>query len=616
MGVSTRRLSPSGGLWGLGEGLFLRRGPRGCRCNRIMPALEKQTTLLHAHDTAREAVVMEVKEAAGAQSLTAASAALDEQARKVFVSPRVVDERSFEQLASTLRALTTEAANQGKSLAQASEGVRSLSENLRGLTKDLATKTDQATKVMPVLETRVASAQQLIDRVTRDTAIVKAREARDAISAQIAEQSATWKQQFVQEARESVMSQATAAVDEVMAQHAQSMIASKVQAAVDAAIEAAVRQAVRDALATLKSDVQESVQHAVNKQAASMQAAHTQGLFPQPRQEAASVGQSSIESASRAEALLREGVARAQAVLNSLEAASSKAQATGTQLEHSVEAVAGEISQQLSALRNDALVIVGGASARIEGAASTAAEHAAKQALAQAHEMAKSELLSELTEHVAEILEPELTKQEAATIEAIQTAQHAAHEQISTLVANAEDAARSAAERLGAVVVQAREMAVSLEGRATKHEQLSHDVKISRDTADASNQQNAQSVLQQLQEQTQASAALLTMLSDRVEAAAHATDNIVRALEEAKRAAEQAAGSEKNSTASETSAMATQATSSHGQIISHGQVISHEQVMQAMTQLTHLLGHAAQAGQWLQSITQQARMGVGMQRVN
>jgi hypothetical protein len=212
-----------------------------------MPALEKQTTLLHAHDKAREAVVMEVKEAAGAQSLTAASAALNEQARKVFVSPRVVDERSFEQLASTLRALTTEAANQGKSLAQASEGVRSLSENLRGLTKDLATKTDQATKVMPVLETRVASAQQLIDRVTRDTAIVKAREARDAISAQIAEQSATWKQQFVQEARESVMSQATAAVDEVMAQHAQSMIASKVQAAVDAAIEAAVRQAVRDA---------------------------------------------------------------------------------------------------------------------------------------------------------------------------------------------------------------------------------------------------------------------------------------------------------------------------------------------------------------------------------
>jgi hypothetical protein len=62
--------------------------------------------------------------------------------------------------------------------------------------------------------------------------------------------------------------------------------------------------------------------------------------------------------------------------------------------------------------------------------------------------------------------------------------------------------------------------------------------------------------------------------------------------------------------------MATQTTSSHGQDISHGQIISHEQVMQAMTQLTHLLGHAAQAGQWLQSITQQARMGVGMQRVN
>lgn len=550
---------------------------------------------------------MEVKDAASGSSHAHGAASIDQQASRVFVSPRVVDERAFDQLASTLRGLTNEAAQQARGLSQAGDGVRTLSENLRGLTKDITTRTEQAAKVLPLLETRVASAQQLVDRVTRDTAIVKAREARDVIAAHILEQIPQWKQEFAAQAKQAMLEQAEQEVTSLVQQQIPAMIAQQVRSQVHGAIELAVRDAVREALATLKNDVSQSVHEGAGLGGAGLAASGKSGLF-----QASPVA---IDSASgrgsMGEPLLRDALARAEGARIALEAAASKAQLAGTQLEQNVEDVAGEISQQLAALRADAHVIVGGASARIEGAAATAAEHAAKQALSQAHEIVKSQLLQEITNHVGEMLEPELTRQEAATIEAIVTAQHAAYEELSTLVANAEQAAHAAAERLGAAVVEARGLARTLGGsRASGPGNSAADVQeravnaVYADHSQPASTLAASSLLAQLQQQTDLGTQLLLNLSERVEAASHATDAIVQALAEVPA----------KQPVSYTQIAHASGVAQHGATHSEATAAAIAAAGQASQQLAQLLTHTAQAGQWLQSITQHAHQtGMALQ---
>jgi hypothetical protein len=557
-------------------------------------------------DLAREAVVMEVKDAASGSSHALGAGSIDQQASRVFVSPRVVDERAFDQLASTLRGLTNEAAQQARGLSQASDGVRTLSENLRGLTKDLTTRTEQAAKVLPLLETRVASAQQLVDRVTRDMAIVKAREARDAISAHIVEQTPQWKQEFVAQAKQAMLEQAEQEVASLVQQQIPAMIAQQVRSQVHGAIELAVREA----LATLKSDVSQSVHEGASKNTgagfggAGFAAPSRSGLF----QASPMASDSASGRGSMGEPSLRDALARAEDARVALEAAASKAQLAGTQLEQNVEDVAGEISQQLAALRADTHVIVGGASARIEGAAATAAEHAAKQALSQAHNIVKSQLLQEITNHVGEMLEPELTRQEASTIEAIVTAQHAAYEQLSTLVANAEQAAHAAAERLGAAVAEARGIARTLGGsRVSGLGNTGADAQERAVYADHSQPAStlaASSLLAQLQQQTDLGTQLLLNLSERVEAASHATDAIVQALAEVP--AMQPVSYAPMAHAS--------GVAQHGATHSEATAAAIAAAGKASQQLAQLLSHTAQAGQWLQSITQHAHQtGMALQ---
>ncbi len=518
-----------------------------------------------ALDAARNAVVMEVKDAAAGVTTGLAAPSpqqlaqqldrqLDQTTARLFVSPRVIDERAFEQLASTLKALSAEAAAQARSLSQASAGVQTLTDNLRALTKDIAARTEQAIKVLPLLESRVASAQSLVDRVTRDAAIAKAREARDAIAAEVltqtqaavAQQMPAWQAEFLAQAKSTLLASAMptelpAQLQAFIREQAQQQAQQLAQQHVHGAVEAAVREAVQEALTTLRADVQASLPPASSARA----------LFPKAPTTDAPMSLTAADAARQA-----------------LDSATARAASTAQQLETTVEAVAGEIAQQLAALRSDASVIIGGATARIEGLASSAAEHA----LVHTHELAKAQLLAELQRHVSETLEPEVGRQEAATIEAIQTAQHAAHESLGTLIASAEEGVRAAAERLGAAIIEARTLSASLTHTAMPATTNTSDVPSTIATQPTTELQAA------LAEQIAQGNALLATLSDRIEASAHAADAIAAQLAQASPPKQEA------------------------QLQTQTQL----QAQAAIAQLSTLLAHAAQAGPWLQSLLQQA----------
>ncbi|MBX3380530.1 MAG: hypothetical protein KF805_10575 [Phycisphaeraceae bacterium] len=88
---------------------------------------------------------------------------------EVFVSPRVVDRRTFEEYSLTLQQLIREASGHGRTLEVTSTEVRTLRETVQSLTRDLQIRLDAAGKVLPSLEQRIARAEQTADSVARLT---------------------------------------------------------------------------------------------------------------------------------------------------------------------------------------------------------------------------------------------------------------------------------------------------------------------------------------------------------------------------------------------------------------------------------------------------------------
>ncbi|MFO0832869.1 MAG: hypothetical protein U0637_13635 [Phycisphaerales bacterium] len=106
---------------------------------------------------------------------------LERAAEQVFLSPRVVDQRAFDDLAGALHRVVREATTQGKSLMNTGEQVRGLTDQLRALMRELQQRTDAATKVLPMLEAQNKRVQELTGRVTHEAALTKAREVRDLV---------------------------------------------------------------------------------------------------------------------------------------------------------------------------------------------------------------------------------------------------------------------------------------------------------------------------------------------------------------------------------------------------------------------------------------------------
>jgi chromosome segregation ATPase len=95
---------------------------------------------------------------------------LDRTLDEVFLSPRVIDERSYEELAGSLRALMKDAAGQSRALAGTTAEVKLLGDQLREATAQLKAKVETAARVIPTLDQRVAKAEALLEVTGKELA--------------------------------------------------------------------------------------------------------------------------------------------------------------------------------------------------------------------------------------------------------------------------------------------------------------------------------------------------------------------------------------------------------------------------------------------------------------
>lgn len=100
---------------------------------------------------------------------------IDRTVAKLFVSPRVIDQRAFDELSGTLRSLVKDAVSQSRMLLSTSGDVRSLSDTLRSATRELDDRVRSAAAVVPELDQKIQSTDRLLAS------------AREELSAKIAE---------------------------------------------------------------------------------------------------------------------------------------------------------------------------------------------------------------------------------------------------------------------------------------------------------------------------------------------------------------------------------------------------------------------------------------------
>lgn len=109
-------------------------------------------------------------EAAGVTGRAAedpAGAAGERALDEIFLSPRVVDQRAFEELATGLKVLVREARAQGKSLGDAAVEVSRLDETLREAAKGLHERVEAAVGAGPLIEQKLERARGMLEAAQR-----------------------------------------------------------------------------------------------------------------------------------------------------------------------------------------------------------------------------------------------------------------------------------------------------------------------------------------------------------------------------------------------------------------------------------------------------------------
>ncbi len=104
---------------------------------------------------------------AGSQPLEAGTP-IDELMDRMFLSPRVVDQRAYDELAGSLKTLVRDAAAQARALEGTGAEVKLYGEQLRQATRELQDRVEGAVKVVPSIDSRVAKLEQLVDLVAKD----------------------------------------------------------------------------------------------------------------------------------------------------------------------------------------------------------------------------------------------------------------------------------------------------------------------------------------------------------------------------------------------------------------------------------------------------------------
>jgi hypothetical protein len=364
--------------------------------------------------------------------------AMEAAANEALLSPRVVDQRAFDELAAALQALMRQAASQGRGLAGTAAQVRLLGEQLRGLARDVQARTEGAGKVLPVLDAKLLQAQQVLHRVTGEAALQRARELRDAV---LKELDAT-RGAIVQECVAAAASLARARIEQEAAGWTLSSPGCGNEASAAGATattpdaRACESRGLAETLAEASRRALDEVESGVAMAEARLSATQdaTERLLAQ-----AEAGQRSLE-----EAHLRAQV---------------RTEATLADHQRRVEDVAGEIAAQLAALRQDARATVECAIGEVReaGARATRERGAGDQgttpapAGARAGADAQAEELRSATDDVA------LARDRA--VERVLAAGDSTRRAI-------DDAIASALDRLGRATIDAREQARTLLGEA------------------------------------------------------------------------------------------------------------------------------------------------------
>ncbi len=366
---------------------------------------------------------------------------LHQAVEQVFLSPRVVDQRAFDEFAGQLSKLTKEAGKAGESLTITHGQVKALSEQLRGLMTDLTTKTDAAIKALPVIEAKAAKVQQLMTHVGNETAIAKARELRDSVAQELLSQREGLVRQLTTELRESVLRQVMDSVQTQLREH------------IAATINQSISERVNDHLSRLPAPaITPPAQPALDLDTLALDTTLRETITD--ANAAIARFQSSVRSLEQRLDATRTGsdqiAQRAEQIEKSLEEAvlraSMKFESTISQSEQRTEAVASEIAEQLLALRADAAKLVTesrdiitrdrealAAERRAAIDAITAASQHAASTLAQipasTHEQVQSRLEAssrEAADALSQLAAEHATRIEQARIEAVATIQSAA----------------------------------------------------------------------------------------------------------------------------------------------------------------------------------------------
>lgn len=161
-------------------------------------------------------------------------AELDALLDGVFVAPRVIDQRAFDELAGALRSIVRDAATQAVVLESSSVEVKGLGSQLREATQALESRLDSAQRALPALEERVGRAERVLDAAKVELA-ARVAQIKDHALKDLSIDDATVFSLIEGRAREMARALAKQAIAEEMAQ-ARAAMATEIQKQVDACV--------------------------------------------------------------------------------------------------------------------------------------------------------------------------------------------------------------------------------------------------------------------------------------------------------------------------------------------------------------------------------------------
>lgn len=94
---------------------------------------------------------------------TAGEAGPEEAVDQIFLTPRVIDRRSFEEFSLTLQDLVRQAANHSRLLQMSKTDAGAVEGHLKEATRELQARLEKAAKLLPALEQRVTRAERLME---------------------------------------------------------------------------------------------------------------------------------------------------------------------------------------------------------------------------------------------------------------------------------------------------------------------------------------------------------------------------------------------------------------------------------------------------------------------